>query len=161
MWKLISGVRLFETLYSHGIHQIIILEWVAVPFSRRSSQPRGQTQVSHIAGNSLLAEPPGKPKNTVVHSLSLLQRIFLTQESNQGLLPCGWILYQLSYKSDFIRQVLFDRCDIEVQRDWLIKGHIGSTYIEYLRFISRARLDRSKIKQHFLQDFYVCFKLKE
>ena len=27
-----------------------ILEWVAFPFFRRSSQPRDQTQVSHIAG---------------------------------------------------------------------------------------------------------------
>ena len=27
-----------------------ILEWVAYPFSRRSSQPRNQTGVSHIAG---------------------------------------------------------------------------------------------------------------
>ena len=33
-----------------GIVQARILEWVAFPFSRRSSQPRGQTQVSHIAG---------------------------------------------------------------------------------------------------------------
>ena len=31
-------------------------------------------------------------------SLSLLQWIFLTQESNQGLLHCRWILYQLSYQ---------------------------------------------------------------
>ena len=30
--------------------------------------------------------------------LSLLQGIFLTQESNQGLLHCRWILYQLSYR---------------------------------------------------------------
>ena len=29
---------------------------------------------------------------------SLLQRIFLTQESNRGLLYCRWILYQLSYQ---------------------------------------------------------------
>ena len=34
----------------HGIHQARILEWVAIPFSRESSQPRDQTQVSHIAG---------------------------------------------------------------------------------------------------------------
>ena len=33
-----------------GILQARILEWVAVPFSRVSSQPRDQTQVSHIAG---------------------------------------------------------------------------------------------------------------
>ena len=34
----------------HGILQARILEWVTVPFSRGSSQPRDQTQVSHIAG---------------------------------------------------------------------------------------------------------------
>ena len=34
----------------HGILQARILEWVDFPFSRGSSQPRGQTQVSHIAG---------------------------------------------------------------------------------------------------------------
>jgi len=34
----------------HGILQARILEWVAFPFSRGSSQPRDPTQVSHIAG---------------------------------------------------------------------------------------------------------------
>ena len=34
----------------HVILQARILEWVAVPFSRGSSQPRDRTQVSHIAG---------------------------------------------------------------------------------------------------------------
>ena len=33
-----------------GILQARILEWVAIPFSRGSSQPRNQTQVSLIAG---------------------------------------------------------------------------------------------------------------
>ena len=33
-----------------GIFQARLLEWVAISFSRGSSQPRGQTQVSHIAG---------------------------------------------------------------------------------------------------------------
>ena len=37
-------------LYIHGILQARILEWVAFPFSRGSSQPRDRTQVSHIAG---------------------------------------------------------------------------------------------------------------
>ena len=39
---------------------------------------------------------PGQ--NIGVGSLSLFQGIFLTQESNQGLLHCRWILYQLSYE---------------------------------------------------------------
>ena len=34
----------------HGIFQARILEWVAISFSRRSSQPRNWTQVSHIVG---------------------------------------------------------------------------------------------------------------
>ena len=34
----------------HGILQARILEWVAFPFSRGSSQPRDQTQASRIAG---------------------------------------------------------------------------------------------------------------
>jgi len=33
----------------HGILQARILEWVAFPFSRESSQTRDWTQVSHIA----------------------------------------------------------------------------------------------------------------
>ena len=33
-----------------------------------------------------------------VYVPSLLQRIFPTQESNQGLLPHRWILYLLSYQ---------------------------------------------------------------
>ena len=35
---------------AHGILQARILEWVAVPFSRGSSQPRNRTQVSSITG---------------------------------------------------------------------------------------------------------------
>ena len=34
----------------HGILQASVLEWVAFPFSRGSSQPRDQTRVSCIAG---------------------------------------------------------------------------------------------------------------
>ena len=33
-----------------GIYQARILEWAAIPFSRESSQPRDQTQVSCIEG---------------------------------------------------------------------------------------------------------------
>ena len=48
--------------------------------------------------DSLPSEPPRKSKNTGVGSLWLFQGIFLTQESNQGLLHCRQILYQLSYQ---------------------------------------------------------------
>ena len=61
------------------------------------------TQVSpELQVNSLLTEPPGKPVNTGVGSLFLLQWIFLTQESNRGLLHCRQILYQLNYQGSHV-----------------------------------------------------------
>ena len=57
-------------------------------------EPRSPT----LQADSSLSEPPGKLKNIGVGSLSLLQGIFPTQKSIQGLLYCRWILYQLSYQ---------------------------------------------------------------
>ena len=100
--------QLFRTLCDprhytvHGILQAKILEWVTFLFSRGASKPVDQTQVSHIAGNSLSAGPQCKPKNTGVGSISLLQQIFLTQELNWGLLNFRWVLYQLSYQGSLI-----------------------------------------------------------
>ena len=82
----------------HGILQARILKWVAFPFSRRPSQPRDQSQVSCMQVDSLPTEPQGKPKNTGLGSLSLLQEILPTQRSNPGLLYYRQILYQLNHK---------------------------------------------------------------
>ena len=56
-WKSLSLVGLLATLWTvacqgssiHGILQARILEWVAIPFFRGSSQPRDRAQVSSIA----------------------------------------------------------------------------------------------------------------
>ena len=48
----------------HGILQVRILEWVAI-------QPRDQTQVSRIAGDSLPSAPPRKP-NTCLNQLPMI-----------------------------------------------------------------------------------------
>ena len=52
IWKLLSESHsvVSNSLRPHGILQARILKRVAFPFSRGSSQPRDQTQVSHIAG---------------------------------------------------------------------------------------------------------------
>ena len=72
-WESLSHIQLCDPRdYTvHGMLQAWILEWVAFPFSRVSSQPRDLTQVSHIAGGFFTVEPWGKPKNTGVGSLSL------------------------------------------------------------------------------------------
>ena len=50
----------------HGISQARILEWVAISFSRESSQPRDQTHISCIAGGFFTTEPPGKPRDQLL-----------------------------------------------------------------------------------------------
>ena len=60
--------------------------------------PEIKPRSSALQTDSLPSESPGRPKNTGVGSLSLLQGIFLTQESKQGLLHYRWILYQLSHQ---------------------------------------------------------------
>ena len=82
----------------HGILQAWILEEVAVPFSRGSSQPRDRTQVSCTAGRFFTSWATSKSKDTGVGSHSLLQGIFQAQGWNPGLPHCRQILYQLSHK---------------------------------------------------------------
>ena len=75
----------------HGILQARILEWVTFSledFQGNLPSPGIEPRSPTLQVDSLPAEPQGKPKNTGMGSLSLLQRIFLTQESNRGLLHC-------------------------------------------------------------------------
>ena len=87
-----------QALLSLVILQARILEWVAMPSSRGSFNPGIKPRSPTLQVNSSLPEPPGKPKNTGVGSLSLPQGIFQTQEWNWGLLHCRWILHQLTYQ---------------------------------------------------------------
>ena len=74
--------------------------WNGLPCPSPGDPPNLGIEPSSLAWqvDSLPSEPPGKPKKTAVSSLSLLQGIFPTQESNWGLLQCRRILYQLSYQ---------------------------------------------------------------
>ena len=57
----------------HGILQARLLEWVAMPASRGSSQPRDRTCISCSTGGFFTAEPSGKPKerNTLLYNTSI------------------------------------------------------------------------------------------
>ena len=82
----------------HGILQARILEWDACPNPGDLPNPGIEPRSPTSQADSLLSEPPGKPKNTGVGSLSLLQGSFLTQVSSQGLLRFRGILHQLSHQ---------------------------------------------------------------
>ena len=74
--------------------------WSGLPFPSPGDLPNPGVEPRSpiLQVGSLPADLPGNPKNTGGGSLSLLQWIFPTQESNQGLLHCRQILYQLSYQ---------------------------------------------------------------
>ena len=108
----------------HGILQARKLEWVAFPFSRGSSNPGIEPKSPTLQADSLTAEPQGKPKNTRVGSLSLPQRIFLTQELNWNLLHSRWMFYQLSYQARASGKAWVN--DYEVIYEW---PHLWSTHV--------------------------------
>ena len=63
-----------------GILQVRILEWVAMPCSRGSSQPRDQTQVSHIASRFFTVWAQGSPTFSL-GSINFLQGAHRTQRN--------------------------------------------------------------------------------
>ena len=90
----------------HGILQARILEWVAFPFSRGSSQPRDATQVSRMAGQFFTSWATREAQITAPVTCNCLLHFYaetLLMDSIQGLvildLPCqagceskeGWV----------------------------------------------------------------------
>ena len=68
-----------------GILQARILEWVAISFSRGSSQPGDQTHVSCVTGSGrliLTTVSPGRPCGTSGQLIDSMT-VFVTDESNQ------------------------------------------------------------------------------
>ena len=58
-----------------GILQARILEWVAVPFSRASSQPRDRTQVSYIEGGFFTSWATREAQDNLENPIYLLPEI--------------------------------------------------------------------------------------
>ena len=99
--KVTQLCRLFSTPMDykvHGILQARKLEWVAVPFSRGSSQPRDWTQGSHIASGFFTSWATREVQEYWSGQPIPSPGDLPNQELKQGLLYCRRILYQLSYQ---------------------------------------------------------------
>ena len=127
----------------HGILQARILEWIPSPgdLPNPEIEPRSPT----LQADSLPAEPQGEPKNTGVGSLSLLQGIFPTQDSNHGLLHCRWILYQLSYQGSH-----------KVCR----RGYVSKNVNYYCKY-QMYKLDLEKAEEPKYQIANICWIMKK
>ena len=77
----------------HGTFQARVLEWVAIAFSRGSSQPRDQTQVSHITGRRFTIWATREVRGEVVRENLILSVPCL----NPSVLPDN-LLDEVSYQ---------------------------------------------------------------
>ena len=103
-----SHLVVYDVLRPHRLQPTRLLCWWGFPGKNTGGLPCPSPRDLPKAGterrsptlqvDSLPTEPPGKPRNTGVGSLSLLQGIFLTEGLNPGLLHCRLILYLLSHK---------------------------------------------------------------
>ena len=86
---------------AHGILQARILEWVAVPSSRRSSRPRNWTRVAGspaLADGLFTTEPPGKTICSEKYNQKFLEgNIKNREESKVGVRGIFFFL-SLSFK---------------------------------------------------------------
>ena len=90
----------------HGILQARILEWVAILFSRGTSNPWIKPRSPILQADSLPSDPPGKPFSsykpaTIISTLSMWYHLpwmihkSLLYDSLGGMLFCwvGWLFY--------------------------------------------------------------------
>ena len=116
---------------AHGVLQARILEWVANPFSSRSSQPRDRTQVSCIAGGFFSCWVPREAQESnqclkikkkcriyrqaiiktqwsrtcgmTYHLLSLSSLVYIPEDRAAGLYLASWVSQQKIMESWYIK----------------------------------------------------------
>ena len=74
----------------HGILQARLLEWVAVPFSRGSSQPRDWTQVSNTAGRFFTSWATREAHYLLLKANSYSGLWYVRDKAKKGALLSGY-----------------------------------------------------------------------
>ena len=109
--------------------------WSRLPCFPRIFPTQGSNP---FRANSLPSEPAGKHKYTGVGSLSLLQGIFPTQQSEH--LHCRWILYQLSYQGSPHNLINISKCliyQLNIAQNFRVQDLIEYDQMESLWFQSK------------------------
>ena len=119
-----------------------------MPSSRYLPNPGIESRFPTLQVDSLLTEPPRKPKNTGVSSLSLPQKIFPTQESNQGLLHCRQILHQLSYQWSSYAEYIIQNAGLDESQAGIKIARINFNNLRYADNTTLMEESEENTKQH-------------
>ena len=118
---------------SMGILQARILEWIAISFSRASSQPRDEPRSSALQADSLLSELPGKPNELGVKEFR--KSIWLPEwDPVEFLFPSSRkhsILRQLQQSESWNEDA---RAELPINLQWTCKWKTELYYLKLLRF---------------------------
>ena len=101
----------------HQVSQARILEWVAIPFSRGSSQPRDRTGVSCIAGGFFTVWATREVQESLLHIT-----LYTGSRRNQLLDLFLILLEKQSVRTVLWKSSLKQYCDFKVVNPWLSKG---------------------------------------
>ena len=85
----------------HGIFQATVPEWVAISFSRVSSQPRDQTWVSHIAGRCFTLWATREALNLYTRIKLLTSLCYSTKVFQIWLYTYLYFIFSYSYLASF------------------------------------------------------------
>ena len=88
----------------HGILKARLLEWVAFPFSRGSSQPKDRTQVSCIVGGFFTSLATREAQEYCIGQSIPFPVDLPNPGIEPGLLQRRGILYQLSYQGVYCQK---------------------------------------------------------
>ena len=138
----------------HGIFQARVPEWVAIPFSRESSQPRDQTRFSHQA-DAL----PSEPRSIDLNFIPLLPSFFFFHNVIEDC-----CFYTLSFRFFQVRVWLLTSQDPKVKKLLELYSH-SSGLAKFFRY-SRNSMWHSdacckgkyKLK---LRSLLTCWKISE
>ena len=132
----------------HGISQARVPEWVAIPFSRGSSQPRDQTQVSHIGGRLFTVRATREALLTMPKPLTAWITTscgkFLMRWEYQTTWPASWEICIQVKKQQSIGHETMDWFQIGkgVWQGCILLLCLFNFYAEYI--MQNARLDEAQ-----------------
>ena len=128
----------------HGILQARILEWAAFLFSRGSSQPRDQTQVSHIAGGFFTNWAMREATNKTQHNLKYAVLTLIVRTTNQwvNFVLSHWLVFMQTLEKIVYQQIwgyIWRTCQ------WVIDYDVCSSVLIFLK-LKYAQVKKSKSK---------------
>ena len=117
----------------HEIPQARILEWVAIPFSRGSTQPKDWTQVSCIAGSLCISEHQGKPRYSIIRFKVKYKYVHSSKVEFYDLIVVlnSFMSYQNFWKSGVIKRIAEDHW----RRLWLNQSIVSLILFWFVKYL--------------------------